>query len=295
MEELMDITTFYNKWHVQYMALIDAGGKLNELEQIEIFLGSIPNSKYLAIKAQFDLSEQIITISGEKQQNPLSMTYILDRIKMFDLVSGHSDKKASDESFFGQDKRKSNQKQKTENFNRNLVCFNCGGYGHKPLQCGSPKRPKDFCPTHLKEIIDSRSKKSKTESIGKHTSKVTTFEDTTYNTVDQTIMFDSNCLNKDFKSYLFLNYEINHAILDSGSNVNLLKDKKYFVLSKFTSYAKPKSLITYKGEIGDDGDILGEGPAIIYIKYESKISRIVLDRALLAPQSPYNIISEGFI
>jgi hypothetical protein len=167
------ITTFYNKWHVHYKALIDAGGKLNELDQIEIFLASLPIAKYLAIKAQFDLSEYIVSISGEKQKNPLTLTEILDRIKMFDLVSnGHADKKESnDEIYFTKNNSKDDKQKSTnssakssEKFNSKLICFNCGVYGHRPQQCGSLKRPKDFCPDHLHAIMAERSKKPKTST-----------------------------------------------------------------------------------------------------------------------------------
>jgi hypothetical protein len=301
MEIKMDINAFYNKWHSQYVALMDAGGKLSELEQIELFLGSIPSSKYLAIKAQFDLSEMITTPNGEKTANPLKMTYLLERIKMFDLVShGHAN---TDETFFTKQKQKQ-QKQddlKEKSFNPKLICFNCGGYGHKPNQCGSPKRPKDFCPDHLHAIMAERKKKQKTFKTSdpsyNDTSKVTSFEDTTFHTVEQKISFDSNCLNNNFKKcYSFFNDEMHTTILDSGSNVNLLTDITYFVNTKFTKYNHPRSLTTYKGGVTDqDGDIHGEGEAIIYVKLNSKITRLVLERALFAPKSPLNIISEGYL
>ena len=93
MDQKMDKNTFFNKWHSKYVALMDASGKLSELEQIELFLASIPSAKYLAIKAQFDLSEMITTPTGVKIANPLKMSYLLERIKMFDLVSkGHADR-----------------------------------------------------------------------------------------------------------------------------------------------------------------------------------------------------------
>jgi hypothetical protein len=35
--------------------------------------------------------------------------------------------------------------------------------------------------------------------------------------------------------------------------------------------------------------------AVIYCKYQSKVTKIVLKRDLLAPNSPHNIISEGYL
>ena len=101
---------------------MDAGGTLSELKRIELFFQALPNAKYLAVKAQFDLSPQIKGVDCISKTNDLKLSYILERLEMFDLISGDKSKE-SDQVFHNMYKNTSSR-----TFNKNLICFNCGGY-----------------------------------------------------------------------------------------------------------------------------------------------------------------------
>ena len=303
MKKGTDLTSFYNKFHGTYVQFMDAGGKLTELEKVELFLQALPNSKYLAVKAQFDLSGQVKGHDGVMKTNDLTLSYILERLKMFDLISADQSQEPESDQVFNTQEKKSTSKTSNPGsnkqggrFNSSLVCFNCAGFGHKPFQCSSPKRPMDFCPPHLKEIMDKRTKKQKSND----TSRVTTLDDTAvFVAVDPTVTFINDCKsdsnNKINVSY-FVVPEMRSSIstiLDSGANCNIFKTKDFFIKSKFVYYKEPKSLQTYQQNTSPD--TIGEGPAYIYTRIDGKIHRILLDRAIYAPNSPINIISEGYL
>ena len=45
MNASQDMNAFFNKFHQLFVQFIDAGGKISQLEQVEIFLQALPNAK----------------------------------------------------------------------------------------------------------------------------------------------------------------------------------------------------------------------------------------------------------
>lgn len=144
-EGIMD---YYNRWTTQILKLKDAGGMMEEKDEIELFLRSL-DAKYNPVKGSIDL-----TATG------LKMEKLVERLKNFEYISKQK---------FGimHNDEVNHLDQKSDVFNLNIVCFNCGGYAHRPSNCPSPTRGRDVKIPHLGPIIKERTaaKKKKKSKV----------------------------------------------------------------------------------------------------------------------------------
>ena len=126
-----EIMIFFNRWNSQFSKYRDAGGILTENEKVSLFIVKLnylfhPIVGPIISKEKYDISFKDLLLELKNFENFLkTKKSVLDENVMY---LNKKDLKSEDPA------------KDIKEFNMNLVCYNCGGFGHRTTKCSSPKR-----------------------------------------------------------------------------------------------------------------------------------------------------------